>query len=110
MSQVDDPRDRLRLVLRNAFGDQSVAALDLHLAAATEAELHDVLQEATEARLAFLATAYRECGCAPAESRRRAFVAFAAILGLGVMRGGGTAPPQSGTNLRELVAMFVPEI
>ncbi len=81
---VEDPVERLELVLRAAMEDESDedGAIDASLlATAGDPLVGDAIRRVQRKRLRFLEDCFRDMGVPPAESRHRARVAYAVYLG-----------------------------
>lgn len=112
LDAVNDPRERLRRVLKAAFEDPRIA-VDAALAArGGDPVIGPVVRRVTRRRLAFLAAAYEGCGLPPAEARRRARVAYSAYLGHAALaRADEGVPPVVGGRsayMQAIVATLVP--
>ncbi len=110
--QIADPRERLREILERAVLKPPSYFARLLDAADREPLVAATLERSATARLAALAAAYRECGCPPADARRRALLAYAAYVGLARMpqEGAGSLSARERRALAaHVVATFVPD-
>ncbi len=81
LASTDDPRERLRTLLRESFDDER-AALDARLATvAADPEVTEVVERVTAERVTFLNTILRELGLSAPAARRRAALIYASYLG-----------------------------
>jgi AcrR family transcriptional regulator len=79
---IADPRRRLRVLLFAAFEDVENGLFFAALAASCEdPRVAPFLRRATERRLTFGEAAFKDLGCAPADARQRALLAYAAYAG-----------------------------
>lgn len=93
---VEDPRERLRLLLVAAMDDQDpTLPADLALVASGHDPLvRPVLDRVQAKRLGFLERCFRDLGLPPAQCRHRARLAYSAYLGwFDLTRAQGDAPP-----------------
>lgn len=85
IAEVDrepDPRQRLRLLLRQAVVVDPVPGLEPAITAhADHPVVAPVLRRVTARRIAYVARCYADLGATPAIARRRAVTAYAAYLG-----------------------------
>jgi AcrR family transcriptional regulator len=89
LSEVVDPRDRLRRLLASAFEDQPGVHIDANLlAAADDPAVGPVLERVARKRLAFVDRIFAELGARGGSDR--ALLAFSAYTGLAQLR--RTAP------------------
>lgn len=82
LAGVDDPIERLRLVMIEAMDDEDSGPIDVELlAAARDPLIAEVVARVQVKRLAFLERCFLDLGFAPAESRHRGRLAYSAYLG-----------------------------
>lgn len=82
LADIAEPRQRLRALFAEAFGDEVIAGLEPALLAhADHPAVAPVLARVTRRRVDFLAELYAGLGLTPAVARRQAVVAYAAYLG-----------------------------
>lgn len=108
---IPDPRERLREILGRAVLKPPTYFARLLDAADREPLVAATLERSATARLAALATAYRECGQTAAEARRSALLAYAAYIGLARMplSGPGALSARERRALAQhVIATFVP--
>lgn len=113
LAAVEDPRERLRLLLDAAASKPPSLFVRLLEAQGAEPAVAAVLARSRERRIAFVACAYREAGLPPAVARRRALALYALYVGLAQLSGqGGRSQPNTRERRalsRELRALFVPQ-
>lgn len=86
--ELDDPRGRVRALLREGIEAGVPTVLAKLLAAADrEPTAAAALERVTSARLAFTQRALEEIGHSPDQARERALVGYAAYLGFAFLRG-----------------------
>jgi AcrR family transcriptional regulator len=87
LARVANPRERLAALLRMAFTRSLDGRVYLALAAAEgNPVVLAALKRVSQRRLAFLAAIYEELGFSPARALSRAVVAYAAYLGVVMLR------------------------
>lgn len=88
IAEVPDPRERLSVLIRGAFGRRADAGrIEAAFVSGRESALTaPAVRRVTKARVAFLSQAFRELGFNEREARHRATVASGAYVGLFVMR------------------------
>lgn len=80
LTAVDDPRERLRLILAAASGKPPSIFIRM-LDAVDEPVVGAAVARAADLRVAFLAKAYRELGLSRARARRQAVLAYCVYVG-----------------------------
>jgi AcrR family transcriptional regulator len=88
IAQVADPRERLDLLVRGAFGRRADAGRIEAAFVSSRANplIAPAVRRVTKRRVAYLSDAFRELGFDEHEARHRATVASGAYVGLFVMR------------------------
>lgn len=87
LTPIEDPRERLIALFRQAFGTSLDSRVYVALAGAEHEPLvAAALRRVTHKRLAFLAECYRGMKCSEAQARNRALVAYASYLGVVMLR------------------------
>jgi AcrR family transcriptional regulator len=79
---IDDPRERLRQLIRNVVVGGRGDRLHIGLAAANHPQVREVFARVTRRRMAYLEACYAELGQAPREAERSALIAYTAYVGL----------------------------
>jgi AcrR family transcriptional regulator len=82
---IEDPRERLRALLRTAIEFSQSRAPSVHvrlMADVRDARVREALQRVTAERLAGIEGTYRELGLTPAAARNRARLLYASYVGL----------------------------
>ncbi|HEV7641904.1 MAG TPA: TetR/AcrR family transcriptional regulator [Gaiellaceae bacterium] len=101
IAQVPDPRERLVVLIRGAFGRRADAGrIEAAFVSGRESALTAAaVRRVTKDRLALLSQAFRELGFSESDARHRATVASGAYVGLFVMRHTNPAavPPRVGS-------------
>jgi AcrR family transcriptional regulator len=83
VERIDDPRERLVALFRAAFRHEPGSRIASAFAGlADHAAVGPVVRRVTSQRLTFIARCYRDLGLSTADSRRKAYLAYAAFLGL----------------------------
>ncbi|MFF5212758.1 TetR/AcrR family transcriptional regulator [Streptosporangium sp. NPDC000396] len=109
LAAVADPRQRLRLLFEEVFGDDPGGLVESALAShAGDAAVAPVLDRVTRTRLEFLAGVFRDLGFPEEEALTRARVAYTAYLGhFQLRRAASTAfPPATPDYLEQLMTIF----
>ena len=82
LGDVEDPVERLRLVMAEAMEDEDSGPIDVELlSAARDPQVAEVVARVQAKRLAFLERCFSDLGFPPAESRHRGRLAYSAYLG-----------------------------
>ncbi|MEZ5377934.1 MAG: TetR/AcrR family transcriptional regulator [Acidimicrobiales bacterium] len=82
LSEIADPRQRLRSLFEVSFGDDALGPIDTALASrADDPLLGEIVRRVTAKRLASLESIFAEIGFTPTIARRQARIAYAAYLG-----------------------------
>jgi AcrR family transcriptional regulator len=82
LSAVEDPRERLRLLLLEAYELHPSGVLQALTTAGHDPVVEATLADVTERRMAFLERCYRDLGCGKAEARQWALTGYSAYVGL----------------------------
>lgn len=87
LAPIEDPRERLVALFRQAFGTSLDSRVYVALAGADHEPLvAAALRRVSQKRLAFLTECYRGMKCSDAQARNRALVAYASYLGVVMLR------------------------
>jgi AcrR family transcriptional regulator len=111
LAAVDDPRERLRLLVEAATSKPPSLFIRLLEAQTREPLVATVLNRSRRRRVDFLTRAYRDAGLGPAVARRRALAVYAAYVGLAQLVTADEdllAGRERAAFARELAAMVVP--
>ncbi len=82
VTEIADPRQRLRTLFRIAITEDPTSGLEPALVAhADDPVVAPVLHRVTQRRVAFLTDGYTELGLPPTQARHQAVVAYAAYVG-----------------------------
>lgn len=83
---IEDPRERLRGILRYAAIEMEPTIIVQLLAATDDPDVAAALARSTDARLAFLRRIFRDLGATPAVAEHRAIITYGHYLGLAEIR------------------------
>jgi AcrR family transcriptional regulator len=88
IAQIGDPRERLAILLRGAFGRRPEAGRieAAFISGRENALVAPAVRRVTKRRVAYLSDVFLELGFTPQEARHRATVASGAYVGLFIMR------------------------
>lgn len=108
---IDDPRERLRVILTAATGKPPSIFVRLLDGAGREPLVAATLERSSRRRIEGLTRAFRACGLTPAAAEQDAALCYAAYVGLAALYRDGqiAASPRERTALgRRMIERFVP--
>jgi AcrR family transcriptional regulator len=108
LARIEDPGERLGALFRQAFDRSIDGRVYLALAAADHLPaVASALRRVSARRLEFVASCYRELGDSEARARNRATVAYAAYLGLLMLRRHGISARDRDAFVEDLIETLV---